>query len=138
MYPELQVFQMWYWIQNPNVIKTFYKRYINKSWIWSTLTDVFFRLRLLTAKKHPQVKLKRINMKKYKKHEYRRLGSWYIKSTIYNKGISGKTLFFVKGQFCTPYFFFCFTISFWQFYCNVAFSIVVPSSKKQYITSWVV
>ena len=74
------------------------------------MTDVFFRLRLLTAKKHPQVKLKRINMKKYKKHEYRRLGSWYIKSTIYNKGISGKTLFFVKGQFCTPYFFFVLSL----------------------------
>lgn len=76
-------------------------------------------------------------MKKYEKHEYGRLGSWYIKSTIYNKGISGKTLFFVKGQFCPPYFV-CFIISFWQFYWNVAFSIVVPSSKKQYITSWVV
>ena len=56
------------------------------------------------GKKHLQVK-----------HEYEHLDSWYIKSTVYkevlklkqhfqkNKAVTGKTPFFVKGPFCTPY-----------------------------------
>ena len=51
-----------------------------------------------------------------------------------NKGIGGKTPFFLKGQFCTPHNFCLITLVLDNaaLYGNATFSMVVPSSKKQY------
>ena len=85
------------------------------------------------------------NSSGYEKYEYGHLGSWYIKSILYErflkwnkiknkkKLVIGKVLFFVKSPFCIPHSIYL-NIGFWQdsFVWNVAFSILVLSTKKRY------
>ena len=90
---------------------------------------------MLTGKKHRQIK---------QKYEYRHLGCWYIKSTLYkkllnwnkifkkNKVVTGKTLLFVIGPFLHHSICLKILSDLPVLYGNGAFLILVLSTKKRY------
>ena len=93
------------------------------------------RLRILTRKKHPQLRLQRFQKlwiwtfgwlvhQINSLYEVLKLKQIFVKTKL----VTGKNSFFMIGPFCTPHSI-CLGIGFWQS-SFVAFSILVLSTKK--------